>query len=124
VNHEHTVNAWIPIGIYLAILIGIYSPLLVRWLRSAWAAKRATHLPADFVAPLPRQVKDMEIGEMGYVESYNLSVDRKLRMWMDTNAPLTEPMEWRQPATIQRLKDGVVITLHPQDKFTPSQARG
>jgi hypothetical protein len=80
VNHEHSVNAWMPIGISLAILIGIYSPLLLRWLRSAWAARRATHLPADFVAPLPRRVKDMKIGEMGYVESYNISVDPKLRM--------------------------------------------
>lgn len=121
---------------WIALLPGAITGLLmffIRWItirKRRWGdwrrlAKPVT-MPAEHIAHEPRTVRDMRVGEEGYVDSYAVVTSKTRRVFVRWDATLREapedPNARFAPLRIRRLKRGFSITVRAGDEFRTSPA--
>lgn len=92
-----------------------------RW-RDRKLLSKAIVLPDEYVNSERRTVRDMEIGEEGYIDgSAVVTSKRTHRVFVDWSAPLGMRPEKLEdpfsPLRVRRLERGFSITVRPSDRF-------
>jgi hypothetical protein len=86
---------------------------------------KATAMPPEHVAPEPRTVRDLAVGEEGYVYSSSIVTSKKgHRVFVAWDASVKDapedPNSQFAPLRIRRLERGFSVTVRPGDEFRSS----
>jgi hypothetical protein len=91
-----------------------FSRWLIRW-RHARARSRAARVPAELIGSPPRRVKDLAMGESGYILAALVDVDLEGRAFLRDGIEISgEPADSRRDR-ITRTEAGIVLTLRTGD---------
>lgn len=85
---------------------------------------RATTLPPEHLPAEPKRVRDLAVGEKGYVDSYSIVLSKKgRRVFVSWDATLSgtpqDPDDRFAPLQIQRLARGFSLVIRASDRFRP-----
>jgi hypothetical protein len=119
---------------WIALLPGAITGLLtffVMWItirKRRWGdwkrLSKPVTMPAEHIAHEPRTVRDMRVGEEGYVYSHAVVTSKTRRVFVRWDATLSEAPEHPNarfaPLRIRRLKRGFSITIRAGDEFRTS----
>src|SRR3954447_10765162 len=113
----------------LLILSLLFGSTALIWRRRRfrdWARLgRATRIPPEHEEGRPREVRDLAVGESGYVYSSNVVISKGKRVYVAWDAHLSDPPAQTPPSEfsplqIERLKRGFRLAVRPGVEFRPS----
>ena len=120
------VSVWVTILPNLAVSVAAVGAAMLVFRQRRWRDRKLLSkpivLPDKYIKSEPKTVRDMEIGEEGYVAgSAVLTSKRTRRVFVDWTASLREqpkrPDDPFSPLKVRRLKRGFSITVRTGDQF-------